>query len=397
MLNSVSFRWTALSAVALIGAGCLGTDQDPDNGGTTVDSVTFRSVDAGGAHTCGVVVGDLGCCWGNNTVGQLGSGDNLNHSIPVVVSQGSVAFAQISAGGTFACAISDEQDAYCWGQNQFGQIGIGTSNSPPVVTPQPVLGGHKFVAISVGGVHVCALTATGQAWCWGQPGLGQLGNSVTGDTPQPVPDSVHGGLRFREVQAATFHTCGVTSSGEAYCWGQNTNGELGTGTTQNSDVPIAVIGGILFDAVDTGDEHTCGFTLDGDAYCWGRGQDGQLGTGDRANSNEPVLVVGGLAFNAISAGGRFTCGVAGVDAYCWGLNARGELGDGTSITRTEPTAVLGNLQFETISTGEGGLTTHTCGFTSDSKVYCWGEGLDGQLGTGSTSSSTAPVLVVGQR
>ncbi len=397
MLNRACLRWTAPAAAALLGAACLGLDQDPPpNGGVPVDTVTFRSVDQGSLHACGLVLGNFGYCWGNNTSGQLGSSDQLSHAVPTAVAQGSVEYIQIDAGGSFTCALSAAQDAYCWGQNQFGQLGIGAAQTPPAIAPEAVLGGKKFTSISVGGVHVCGLVADGQAWCWGRPGDGQLGNGQSGDTPQSVPDSVHGGIRFRQVSAGTNHTCGVTSSGEAYCWGQNLNGELGDGTTQAKDVPTLVTGGILFDAIDVGDDHTCAFDLDGNAYCWGDGQYGQLGTGARSSAEEPQLVIGGLFFSSISAGAKYTCGISGDAIYCWGRNDRGELGDGTLLSRTEPTLVVGGLSFEEVTAGEGAPFAATCGFSTDDIVYCWGDGQDGQLGTGETSSSNEPVRVIGQ-
>ena len=157
-------------------------------------------------------------------------------------------------------------------------------------------------------------------------------------------------------------------------------------------------GGILFEFIDAGDDHTCAIDLEGNASCWGSGAGGQLGTGARTSSDVPVAVAGGLAFKAISAGISYTCGVEGTErAYCWGLNFAGELGDGTDELRTEPTLVAGNLEFATISAGQGAPTAATCGFTSGNRVYCWGEGLLGQLGTGNTSSSRFPVEVVGQQ
>jgi alpha-tubulin suppressor-like RCC1 family protein len=388
-----------LSVAVVLGAGCLSLDeQGPNGNGIPIDTVTFRAVDAGGSHSCGIVEGDFSYCWGNNSVGQLGNGGGLSHAVPVAVSQGPLAFQQISAGGSLSCAVTADGDAYCWGQNQFGQIGSGVISSP-VTAPEEVLGGRSFSVVSAGGVHACGLVANGEAWCWGLPASGQLGNGVSGETPVPVPDSVRGGHVFEEISAGTDHTCGVLSgSTDAYCWGQNTNGELGDGTTLNKDVPTLVVGGLLLKTIDAGDGHTCAVDLDGAAYCWGIGADGQLGTGSRTPSAVPVAVTGGFFFESISAGSRYTCGVAaGGEAYCWGLNSRGELGDGTSISRDEPVLVEGNLVFETISAGEGGLTAATCGFTSDNLVYCWGEGLEGQLGNGSTSSSPQPVLVVGQR
>jgi alpha-tubulin suppressor-like RCC1 family protein len=396
MLKSVCLRWTAVSAAVVGSVSCLGVGQEPDGNGVVVDSVTFLSVDVGSAHACGLVEGDLGYCWGNNSVGQLGSADLLNYAIPVAVAQGDLEFKQISAGGTLTCALTVDDDTYCWGQNAFGQLGIGLTTEPRR-SPVQVLTDLVFKSVSAGGIHACALTDAGKAWCWGLPDNGQLGNGLTSPDPIASPDSVRGGYTFRDVQAGTTHTCGLTSGGDVYCWGLNDHGQLGDGTTTNSGVPKLVLGGILFISVDPGDSHTCGIDLDGFAHCWGQNLDGQLGTGDRNSSSVPVDVSGGLTFRNISAGLRYTCAV-GTDekAYCWGLNAKGEVGDGTAITKTEPTAVSGDLSFEMVSTAEGSIAAATCGFTMDGLVYCWGDGLEGLLGNGSTDSSPVPVLVAGQ-
>jgi alpha-tubulin suppressor-like RCC1 family protein len=393
-------RRLAAAMAVVFSAACLGLDQGTGNGNATaIDSVTFRAVDVGGLHTCGIVEGDLGYCWGNNSVGQLGTGDVLNHSVPRKVAQGDLVLRHVSAGGLVSCAVTDDQVAYCWGSNQFGQVGNGEVGTPPAISPEKVLGDHQFTTVSAGAVHVCGLVDDGEVWCWGLAGPGLLGNGISGDnTWSGVPDSAHTDQRFRVISAGSNHTCGLTPSGEAYCWGENTRGQLGNGTTENAEVPVQVVGGILFHEIDTGADHTCALDLEGNAYCWGSNFSGQLGAAAVVSSDTPVMVTGGLSFEIISAGTSYTCAVDnGSIAYCWGINDDGRLGDGTLISRNEPTMVAGNLDFETISAGEGGSNTATCGFTLDSLVYCWGDGLEGQLGTGSTGSSTSPVPVVGQR
>ncbi|UCD24320.1 MAG: hypothetical protein JSW51_15080 [Gemmatimonadota bacterium] len=393
-------------AVALLAsAACLGTGQEPNgNGGTPIDSVTFKSVSMGGLHACGIVVGNYAYCWGDNTAGQLGSGDILNHAVPTFVAGGELEFRQISAGGIGACAVTADQAAYCWGHNEWGQVGNGAS-SPPIISPQLVIGGRSFTFVTAGTAHNCGLVGAGEAYCWGQAGDGQLGNGQSGaETRVAQPDAVSGGYLFKELSAGTFHTCGVTPSGEAYCWGRGTTGALGNGADENSATPVQVSGGVLFEFISVGEEHTCGLDLEGNAYCWGAGSNGQLGTGLRTSSNVPVPVVGGLAFGTalmdipISAGSNYTCAIDSQErAYCWGRNASGELGDGTEELRTEPTLVVGGLAFSEISAGKNSVQPSTCGFTTSDKVYCWGNGLQGQLGTGNTSSSRVPVEVVGQR
>jgi alpha-tubulin suppressor-like RCC1 family protein len=387
-----------ISAVVLGSAACLDTQDPNGNNGTQIDSVSFLSVQVGGLHACGIVVGNYAYCWGDNTAGQLGSGDLLNHAVPVFVDGGELEFRQISAGGGGACAVTADGDAYCWGLNQFGQLGNGSS-SPPFNVPTKVIGGLQFTQVTGGGVHNCGLVGSGQAYCWGQAGDGQLGNGQSGsETRIAQPDPVLGGHNFKELSAGTYHTCGVTTSGEAYCWGRGEGGALGDGSTGSSSTPVAVSGGLLFQFINVGQDHTCAIDLEGNAYCWGNGANGQLGTGARTSSDVPVAVAGGLSFLQISAGNSFTCGIDSQErAFCWGRNSAGELGDGTTATRTEPTLVSGGFEWETISAGESPVQPSTCGMTLASRAYCWGEGLQGQLGTGNTSSSLVPVEVVGQK
>jgi alpha-tubulin suppressor-like RCC1 family protein len=154
---------------------------------------------------------------------------------------------------------------------------------------------------------------------------------------------------------------------------------------------VPVTGGLTFEAVSAGAYHTCGVTSSGSAYCWGSNSFGRLGDGTTTDRTTPVAVSGGLTFDAVSAAGSHTCGLTSSgSAYCWGYNYLGELGDGTTTQRTTPVAVSGGLTFEVVS---GGRLRHTCGVTSNGSAYCWGYNGYGQLGDGTTSSSYTPVRV----
>ena len=190
------------------------------------------------------------------------------------------------------------------------------------------------------------------------------------------------------VGAGRIHTCGLTVSGDAYCWGFSDFGQLGDGSTTGSLTPVLVSGGIRFSSISTKFGHTCGVTSVGDTYCWGENFDGNLGDGTTINRLTPVLVSGGLSFASVSAGGSNTCGVTTAgDAYCWGDNFHGQLGDGTTINRLTPVLVAGGLTFVSLSAG-----AQTCGVTAAGDPYCWGRGrsLDG-----TTTDRHTPVLVAG--
>ena len=147
-------------------------------------------------------------------------------------------FVQISTGDYHTCALTSRGAAYCWGDNFYGQLGDGTTSNAS--SPQAVIGGLKFASISVGYTSACGITSRGAAYCWGNNLYGELGDGTTTDSGVSGPQAVIGGLKFASIQPGAFHTCGLTSRGAAYCWGANFYGQLGDGTTTPSAVPVQV-------------------------------------------------------------------------------------------------------------------------------------------------------------
>jgi alpha-tubulin suppressor-like RCC1 family protein len=227
-------------------------------------------------------------CWGANSSGELGSGDTTPHLTPTAVA-GTLTFTTVAAGGAITCGLTAPGTAYCWGWNGLGQLGTGDTVSR--LAPTLVAGNVTFAMLSAGPTHACGLTATGVAYCWGYNGDGEL---ATGDTlPRTVPTAVTGGHTYASVNATRFTSCGVTSAGAAFCWGGNQAGQLGNGTNGTgaySSTPVAVAGGLSFAAVSGSGRHTCGLTSGNVAYCWGRNREGQLGNGVTLNSPVPARV-----------------------------------------------------------------------------------------------------------
>jgi alpha-tubulin suppressor-like RCC1 family protein len=352
---------------------------------TTSAALAFRQVSAGDAHTCGVTTDDRAYCWGINDFGQLGDGTTTERLRPVPVAGGH-RFRQVSATVLSTCGVTTTNRLYCWGD-------LGGK------TPVLRFGGLRFRHVSVnryqGGNH-CGVTTEDRAYCWGSNFYGQLGDGTTTSRNTPVP--VAGTLRFREVNVGYFSACGVTTTDVAYCWGLNSDGQLGDGTTTNRKTPRRVAGGLRFRQVSMGDYKACGVTTSNLAYCWGNGLLGQLGDGLGESHLTPFPVVGGLSFRRVNAGGAHTCGVTTTNqAYCWGWNFFGQLGDGTRTGdgsgswHRAPVAVAGGLSFQSVVVG----AVHTCGRTTPAVAYCWGLNRNGQLGVGGRTLRLAPTAVLG--
>lgn len=304
-------------------------------------------------------------------------------------------FVVVSAGFYHACALTSDGAAYCWGARGGPLLGDGVTNDLGIsADPVRVQSAATLTSISAGQLHSCATAATGAGYCWGRNSNGQLGNGTT--TDRPVPTAVGGALVFRRIAAGGPTTsCGVSTANAAYCWGTNAFGALGIGSSASTDstlVPVKTASALDFADIGVGASDVCALTTGGLAYCWGYNAYGQLGDGTLVDRNAPVPVSGGFQFRALSVGFDGACGlIADSTARCWGRNASGELGIGVAGGRTVPTAMVGGLHFRAIAL----RSRHSCGLVADGTAYCWGENNDGQLGDGTLTSSTSPVRVSG--
>jgi len=328
-------------------------------------------------------------CWGDDSSGQLGNGSTTSQLTPTPVA-GGLAFASLTAGELSTCGLTTTGAAYCWGENDSGQLGDGTTTTNRL-TPTAVSGGVAFASLTAGYYHACGVTAGGAAYCWGYGFSGQLGDgTMTDHRSSPAP--VTGGVRFASLTGGYWHTCGLTTQGVAYCWGNNNWGQLGDSTRTARSTTGQVAGGIVFAKLTAGGRHSCGLSPAGAAYCWGWNGFGQLGDGTTIIRLTPVPVVvpGGLVFVSIATGWYHTCALtAGGVAYCWGFNHYGQLGDGTTTDRVTPSAVAGGLVFANLAPG----VDHTCGMTTGGVAYCWGSNNYGQLGDGTTTDLSVPTPV----
>ena len=291
----------------------------------------------------------------------------------------------ISAGGFTTCALENGGIVKCWGA--AAQNGTGdTLNSP---TPKQVKGTQTFASVTVGQSHTCALTSSSEAWCWG---LNAFVDSTGVRRDTVPPTRVPTNLTWSMISTGPAHTCGLDLLGTAYCWGFNTivsgqdfTGQLGDGTNTTRFKPTAVSGGFVFSRVTTGGNHTCGLT-NGLALCWGQNQSGQLGDGTTTTRTNPTNVSGARVYETIGAGSGFTCALTPQPegkVYCWG--------NVTGVPRVVPTELANAPAFTSLSVGSG----HACGLTSDATAYCWGANAFGQLGDSSFTNRSSPVKVAG--
>ena len=300
----------------------------------------------------------------------------------------------IATGGRHTCMIVGGDRVRCWGNNSFGQLGDGTTSNR--TTPTPVSGSSgvvdltEVVQIAAGANHTCVLIADGTARCWGNNSFGQLGDGTT--TQRLTPTTVPGLTGVVQITAGGSHACALLDDGTARCWGNNDFGQLGDGTTTQRLIPTTVPGLSGVVQITAGESHACALLADGTARCWGANGDGQLGDGTTSNRTSPTVVPGLAGAIALGSGGRHSCAlIAGGTARCWGLNSVGQLGDGTTSNRTSPTAVVGLSGAVQIAVGAG----HTCALLPNGTARCWGFNSNGQLGDSTTTDRALPVTVPG--
>jgi alpha-tubulin suppressor-like RCC1 family protein len=332
---------------------------------------TYLAVSAGVFHACALTSRGTVMCWGSNDFGQLGDGTTTSHLNPTDVGGLVSKVTGLSAGACHTCALTLGGAVKCWGSNAFGQLGDGTTidrQNPVDVTGLT----SGVIAISAGGSHTCALTDSGVVKCWGRNADGELGDGTVRDRQTPV-DVRAMASGVSAISSGGCHTCALTRQGDVKCWVWNYFGQLGEGTTADQVAPVDVIrlaGGVM--ALSSGAYHTCALMKTGEVKCWGLNFASQLGDGTVRTSPSPVSV-GGLSDRVamISAGGIHTCALTGRGRVkCWGDNSAGQLGDGIMENRRNPVDVSG-LESGVVALSASG--DHTCALTSEGDVKCWGD------------------------
>jgi alpha-tubulin suppressor-like RCC1 family protein len=361
------------------------------------------TIAVGGIHACATKNDRSVWCWGDDSYEEAGVAPTPPSTFPFV-EPAPVAVASLNAGAVAvgeetrnSYAVMRDGSAWVWGANFHGEAGVAAFAFPPVqlaIAP-------GVVSIAAGYQHGCALGTDGSVWCWGRNYEGQAGQSPTGGYvgPRQVPSLPNSAV---QITAGSQHTCTVLADHSAWCWGDDTDGEIGDGVFRTGEdaeigVPSPVIPlGNNVDQISGGAETTCAVKLDGSAWCWGYNGYGQLGDGTTTTNAAPVAVTGlGSGVAQISAGQFFTCAVkTDGSVWCWGSNQYGQLGNGTTTDSPIPVSVgIANVVEVTTPNTAG---ASACARKSDGSVWCWGDDTYGQLGDGDPNaigSDTAPPLI----
>jgi alpha-tubulin suppressor-like RCC1 family protein len=368
-----------------LGHGMFTSSFTPVATGIT-DALTIKG-GAGNAHTCAIRAGGAVACWGNNFSGQLGDGMMTSRSSPGPV-PGLADAVQLDSGTVHTCALRSTGRLLCWGDNTYGRLGDGTITGSS--TPRTVIGLSQMANIEAGGNHTCGRRTSGESFCWGRNMVGEIGLASPAQTATPL--RVPGLDDAVEFDMGWQYTCARRSGGRVACFGRNDNGQLGDGTMVDRTAPTDVIGITTARDVVAGQYHACARLLDGTVRCWGDNGGGQLGDNTFVDRPSPVTVMGLSNAVELSATIAATCArVRTGEVYCWGSN-NGEFGDGTTMSHPTPTvpALVVDDTIEIV----GGFG-HTCVRRANRLVYCFGRNLEGQLGDGTTTSRSSPVLVSG--
>jgi alpha-tubulin suppressor-like RCC1 family protein len=409
----------------------------------TVPATTgWSQVSTGELDTCAVRTDGSLYCWGINSVGQLGLGNTTEQHSPTQVPApwnppSSKTWTAVRLGWGHACALVSDSSLYCWGDNTNGRLGRGsvggTFSSPQSVTVPSSTG---WSSLGLGGDHSCALRSDSSLYCWGRNDYGQLGDGTTTDRSSPTHI---GTATWTAVSGGYAFTCGIQTGSALYCWGENDMGQLGLGVVGEQHTPTQVgtatwsatlarggsprmiscairaadstlwcwgdLGPQVLRPTQVGTDGTwsglatgffgaaCGVRTDGTLWCWGTNLWGQLGLGNAASRVAPTQVTSpsSTGWSAVAAGARHVCALRGDTLWCWGYNAEGEIGNNT--TTNQPTAVQVTVPAATGWASVSAGFADTCATRTDGSLYCWGSNGNGQLGLGNTTDQHQPAQV----
>ena len=365
---------------------------EPQPGQFAVTGFDLQQIETSLARSCGIGHGGKAYCWGTNAHGQAGNGTFDQALVPTPVA-GDLNFIALALNINTTCGITKGGQVLCWGDGTGGALGngssgIGTKSNVPV----PVSSAVQFTAITGGEINppsfgttwFCALDKSGQLYCWGQNERGQFGDGTT--EPRLAPTLIPG-VTFSAIAGAGTHLCGLTRDGRAFCAG-NFARIFDDGTSEISSTFVPVPGGFTFRSLTAASGHRCGIATTGRAMCWGgRAFIGSEPTSGALLVATPTPIASDASFTSINAASFVTCAITTKGlALCWGSNDQGQLGNGTTDAQRFPGPVSGGFQFLELSVGN----THGCGIIKGLGTWCWGGNFNGQLGDGTTTAHFTP-------
>lgn len=360
----------------------------------------WTSLIVGSLQSCGIKNDHTAWCWGANDFGQSGSTRNVGalspNDVPAQVGTGSD-WQSLAAGDFHTCGIRTDSSAWCWGLNTSGQLGTNTNSGTNTPNTQPIqVGGTNWSQLTAGHEHTCGLKTDHTLWCWGANDYGQLGSGATAGSlnPNPTPVQVGSDYDWASVSADGFHTCALRTDHTLWCWGVNDFGQLGSGlnsgTATPQPTPLQVNGS--WAAVSTGDRFTCATRTDGTLWCWGRNTYGALASTTNNGTNtpdpNPQQVGSSTDWRTVAAGLDHACAVkTDGTTWCWGDNTFGESA-ASNLTgpTTTPTQLGTDTSWAELTAGWGS----TCALRTDGTAWCWGINDAGQLGSNTNSGTDSP-------
>lgn len=344
-------------------------------------------VSAGSLSACAIMENHQLYCWGSAQQGALGNGEVNRFDAPPTLVQGDQIWRDIQVGWEYACGITTDNDLFCWGANQHGQLGNGVLGDwgTGETTPSPVAGEYKWLQVAVNDFHSCGITEDQKLYCWGTNTYGQLGflPSGPGGPADPAvlePRLVELDVRWVEVFLGHQHTCGITTDDEFYCWGHNFQNHLGNNAATVS-LPTLTGEQHSWSSIATGSLNTCGVS-DGELYCWGDGYGGRTGLGHEDLVTEPTRVGSETGWTTVSVVGSEICALKDEEVYCWGQHSS-DFPNTYYLLR--PVRLLGNHKWSDIDLG----FYNGCGI-SEGVAYCWGQNEYRQSGYEGLSERLTP-------
>ncbi len=364
----------------------------PANAGPPRPGASFATLAAGQKHACGMRDGAL-FCWGSGSRGQLGTGTVLPMALAPQRASQLTSVAAVSPGELHTCVLDRNSAALCWGGNDQGQLGVTdfTDRLQPTRVSLP----FEAVQLATSFLFTCAILRDHTLWCWGRNYEGQLAQGdVPSQTGLNTPVQVGTDRDWTFVSTGQGHTCGIRAPGLLYCWGRNTEGELGVGQGASIQIrrPVRVGDDSDWLSVSAAENETCALKTNGTLWCWGGNPDGQLGLGDRVRRDLPARVGNESSWEAVTLGTFHACALRAGELWCWGRNTEGQLGTGDADDRLAPTRLGADRDWASVSVG----AFFSCARKSDGSAWCTGANDDGQLGVGDVERRFSLTRVVAE-